>query len=836
MLFNSYIGDMMLHDKLWVYNEISDGSALKLSKDSGISFLMAKVFLSRGIDDIGYINEFLNPSLENLLDPFLMKDMEKAVNRIIKAVNGGERITVYGDYDVDGITSTSILMNFLKSLGADVDFFIPDRINEGYGLSVEAIDKLLKESPSLIITVDCGITSIEEVEYINKNNIDIIITDHHKCMEEIPGAYAVVNPKRSDCSYPFKELAGVGVAYKLVHALCISMKTGDLHREYLDLVAVGTVADVVSLTGENRIIVKYGLERIKQSANLGVLTLLECCGLMEKPINSWTISFILAPRINAAGRIGDAGKAVTLFGTESRKEATDIITGLNDQNRFRQETELVILNEVIQKIDEQVDLEKDRVIIVSGEEWHHGIIGIVASKVTERYYRPCILLSHENGVCKGSGRSVESFNLFKALNHCSGLLENFGGHELAAGLSLRYENLDKFKEMMNSYARLVLSEQDLIPRIKIDTKIDIKELNIKDIRELEKLAPFGAGNPGPVFCIDGLRIDDIRTVGENKHLKLRLGEGNLYTDAIGFGMGSLINCYGATDMVDAAFTPEINTWNSIDRIQMNLRDLRFSEEIVMEKQYYYSLDKCRWYYGSNDGIAQNPYKTDINYRINGSVDEELINTIKNNERVVIFVNTLESVRELKRLFKKYIVDINKQLAICYTCINETEGGKAGIFVVVNPVIDGINLENFGRVVFYGAWIDRAYLNILIDKVKDKCVLLLEENPHSKLEDIIPERADLVAVYQFLKAKAEPEIIIEDLFMLAGRIGLSYRLNMNYFKLKKCIEILEELKLLEKEQLGLYGMIIRLCSDVKGKTRLEESSLYRRLQLIKPGKL
>ncbi len=816
----------MLHDKLWFYNDIPDEAALKLSRESGVSILSAKVFISRGIEDAEYVKSFMCPSLDELHDPFLMKDMDKAAKRITKAVHDNEKIVIYGDYDVDGITSTSILINFLRSIGADTDFFIPDRMNEGYGLSLEAVQRLLLTKPSLIITVDCGITSVKEVEYINKNHIDVVITDHHECRDELPDAYAVINPLRCGCSYPFKELAGVGVAYKLISALCTEMGLGNAHYAYLDLAALGTVADVVPLTGENRAIVRYGLAGIENSSNLGIKTLINNCGLKDKPITSWTVSFVLAPRINAAGRIGDAGRAVRLFTTDDSKEAADIVLKLNDENKFRQDTEGEILKAVMQKIEAGIDLQKDKVIIVSGENWHHGVIGIVASRITEKFYRPCILFSHEKGTCKGSGRSIEGFNMFKALSFCGELLENYGGHELAAGLEIRPDNLEKFKETINLYAESVLNEEDMAPKIKIDVKIEKNDISLANIRELEKLAPFGAGNPCPVFLYGRLKASEIKTVGENRHLKLRLEDGGFAVDAIGFNMGGLADRYNNKDILDAVFSLEINKWNSNERIQLNLKDLRYNDEMMMERQYYYSLDKCQEFCGIVDSGSG---KNDGTHACCQN-EEDLHNIIRENDKIVIFVNTLENVKKLKVILKKYLPSIKKQFKICYTCLNGNE--KDSVAVVINPVADRIELKDLDGAIFYGTWIDKDYLDSLLSKLKGKSVYMLSEDKSFDIEEIIPERRDMVAVYQSLKAKVCAELMINDMFTLAKEIEESYRISMNYFKLKKCIEILEELKLLEKEAAGRYGMMIKFPDTVKEKKKLENSSLYRRFQLLK----
>lgn len=725
----------MLHNKFWVSIKISDIEVERLSREAGISRLIARVFLSRGVSDAGYIRKFLNPSLSGLHDPFLLKDMGKAVDRIIQAVRSREKIVIYGDYDVDGVTSTSILKMFLSRQGADVDFYIPDRIDEGYGLSISAIDKILQSNPSLIITADCGISAVEEIKYINDKLVDIIVTDHHECKAVLPDAYAVINPCRPDCSYPFKELAGVGVAYKLVNALSIKMNLRDEHNDYLDLVALGTIADVVPLTGENRIIAKHGIPRIESTNNLGLRTLIESSGLKDKPLNSFGVSFVIAPRVNAAGRIGDAGRAVKLFTTDDEKEAFDIAAELNDENRFRQDTEGEIFQQAVDMIESEIDLDKEKVLVVAGEAWHHGVIGIVASRITEKYYRPSILISREGDTGKGSGRSIEGFNLFKALSHCEGFLERFGGHELAAGLTLQIGNLDKFRKMINAYADSILSHDDLMPKIRIDAYINSEDINIENILELEMLAPFGSGNPEPVFGYDGFKINDIRTVGDNKHLKLRLEDNGFYVDAIGFKMGHLCEAFNAGDTLDAAFSLEINSWNSTQKAQINLKDIKPNEEVIIKNNYFYSLDKYI------ESAKLNDY----------NIDNE---------------------------FLKKIESLGRVLSGSMNCFSQEE----------------FNLP--------------------------------------QLEEIIPERRDLAAVYQYLKANAKEQMVIDDLFVFAKKVAYSYKICMNYFKVKKSIEIFEELNLLKTEPAGKYGMSIAIINNVKEKTNLENSTLYRKLQTLK----
>lgn len=829
----------MLSNKEWVYNEVSGEKIQKLSKQVGISSLMAKVFLNRRIDDVNYISRFLNPSMKDMHDPYLLKDMSNAVERIIKAIENREKIIVYGDYDVDGTTSTSILTDFLKTQNAAVDFYIPDRVDEGYGLSIAAIDKIKQTDVALIITVDCGITAIDEVKYIRDNNIDVVITDHHQCKEVLPEGQAVVNPCRPDCTYPFKHLAGVGVAYKLVQALCIKLGLGDYHKKYLDLVALGTVADVVPLVDENRVIVKYGLEKIENTENIGLRALVENSGLKDKAISSFGISFVLAPRINAAGRIGDAGRAVKLLTTDNEEDALSIALQLNEENKYRQDTELGILQQVIYTIQTEIDLNKDKVIVVDGDGWHHGIIGIVASKITERYYRPCILINNEEGVGKGSGRSIEGFNIFNALNYCKDLLEKFGGHELAAGLTLKTENIPEFRRMINQYADEFLDPYYLIPKLNIDVCINKDDISLENIKELDLLAPFGSGNPGPVFAYNGLKVSDIRTVGENKHLKLKLEDEGVYLDAIGFNMGSYAAELNSNKFVEVACTLEINTWNSVEKAQLNIKDIRPDSDYIIENMYYYTLENSLILDTEDSGCKDMEMANTFN-RL--ETEDELISRIteatRGNKRVLLLANTLHDSKALDKILKKSAISIKKCCKICYT--NSYDLQENAVIAIVNPDPNVLELKAYDMIVFYGAWIDGACFKRLVSKTELSSIYLYNTDDYSiDFKDIIPDRQDLVSVYQCIKeccrssgnVAGTGKFVIEDLFAFSRRIAGLYNVKMNYFKLKKCIEVFEGLSLLEKSLVGEHGMKITML-NTKEKVNLESSRLYNNLQAFR----
>ena len=513
----------------------------------------------------------MNPTRNDFFDPFLMNDMDIAIKRIKKAIENQEKVIIYGDYDVDGITSITVLKSFLKDVGLDVDYYIPNRLEEGYGLNKNAIDEIAKKEYKLMITVDCGISAIEEVDYANSLGIEVIITDHHEPGDEIPKALAVVDNKRKDNKYPFRELAGVGVAFKVSQALAQSMNIREEeYLKYLDIVCVGTISDIVPLVSENRVITKLGLKLVKQTRNMGLRAIINSSGYSQ--INSTTISFGVAPRINACGRMGKAEQALKLLLSKDIYEVNKLTQELNSYNRERQEIEKEIFENVLTKI-EQNNLAKNRTIVVGGENWHHGVIGIVSSKITEKYFKPSILLSfEEDGTGKGSGRSIPGFDLHEALMKCENCLEKFGGHSMAVGLTIKKENLEQFYKEFEKIAEENKTE-NIVPIINVDAKIELDKIDKSVVEDLKQLEPFGEANKTPTFALKNIRIDSIRALSEGKHLKLTLRENNQIINAIGFNIGELAEAYKIGDKIDIAGVLEINTFNGIDNLQINIKDI-----------------------------------------------------------------------------------------------------------------------------------------------------------------------------------------------------------------------------------------------------------------------
>lgn len=559
--------------KKWEFYNSDEKLVDEICEKYNLNKVIGKIIVNRHVVNDEDVRIFITPTRDDFHDPFLFTGMDIAVERIIEAINNKEKILIYGDYDVDGITSTTVLKKYLIDRGIPVDTYIPNRLHEGYGLNKNAIDTIKERNIDLIITVDCGISAIEEVDYAVSLGMDVIVTDHHEVGEKLPNALAVIDAKRKDNTYPFRSLAGVGVVFKLIQALSIKLEIKpEEYLKYLDLVCVGTISDIVPLEGENRTIAKLGLMLIKVTRNLGLRELIKSSGYKE--IDSNTISFGVAPRINACGRMGHEEEALKLFLAEDLESATKITKELNEYNTLRQSTEKAIYEEAVQEIDRN-NLDEKNSIVLGGKGWHHGVIGIVSSKVTDKYYKPSILLSFEDDIAKGSGRSVPGFDLYEGLTKCEDLLEKYGGHSMAVGLTLKKENLEKFKERFEQIAK-EKNIKELVPIIYIDDELKLKDINMELVKSLSILEPFGEANKVPLFLIRNLKIDSIRALSEGRHLKLTLRDENFVINAIGFELGYLAEEYRIGDRIDVVGTLEINSFNGFSSIQINMKDIRKS--------------------------------------------------------------------------------------------------------------------------------------------------------------------------------------------------------------------------------------------------------------------
>lgn len=560
--------------KIWNVKKYDEEYVKKIMNDFCISEVLAKLIISRNIEysDIG---TFLDGKLDSLDDPYLMKDMDKFVERMDRAITNKEKICIYGDYDVDGITSITIMYKFLTDIGADVEYYLPDRLLEGYGINNNALKEIKSNGVNLVITVDCGITAVEEVEYAKEIGLDICITDHHECAEKLPDAIAIINPKQKDDKYPFKMHAGVGVAFKCLAALCKKYNLDDsMYLKYLDIVAIGTISDIVPLIGENRIISKFGLKQMERTENIGLKALLKIVNF--KDIDSIMVSFGMAPRINACGRMGNARIAVSLLLENDAKKASEIANKLDELNTERQLVEKNIFNEAVQIIQNE-HLDKKNSIVLYNQNWHNGVIGIVASRLVNIYYKPVILLTKEHDVIRGSGRCQIGFSIYEALTECKDALLQFGGHELAAGLSIAEENINNFVKLFEeATTKRIESVKEQI--IDVDMQITKKDLNVKLIKDIATLKPFGQSNQVPLFVYKGLKVVAIRTIKEDKHLKLTLQDERSLIEGIAFSQGSRRDELMIGNKIDVVGNIEVNTFNTPKTIQIVIQDFKKSIE------------------------------------------------------------------------------------------------------------------------------------------------------------------------------------------------------------------------------------------------------------------
>ena len=570
----------MIKEKRWNLKEVADPFEINYLADSlNISEILAKLLVLRNIKTFAQAKSFFRASLEDLYDPFLMNGMEVATHRVIEAVTNQEKILVYGDYDVDGTTSTAMLYMFLKKLEANVEYFIPNRVKEGYGISTQGIDYAKDLEVKLLISVDCGITAVDEVEYAKKFGIDTIICDHHQPKEKIPNCYALLDPIKPNCNYPFKFLSGAGVTFKLIQGICERIGKHEEPMEYLDLVALSSAADIVPLIDENRVLVKEGLALINSAPRPGIKALLDSAKIIPGNLNSGQIVFGLAPRINAVGRLSEAKTAVELMITNDDDEATRLALVLEKENYERRKIDVDTLAEAIEKVVDSVDIVEDLAIVLHEENWHPGVIGIVASRLVEKYYKPTVMLTTIDGIAKGSARSIASFNIYEALKECEDLLIHFGGHEAAAGLAVELDKIDEFRKRFLKIVKEKIDRKDLIPEITIDSKIKLSEITAKFIRIAEQFSPFGPRNMRPVLWAEDVRAISSRTIS-GKHLVLTIKQEDCdkVFDCIAFNMSEfspLIN--GGNVKFDTVFSIDQMFKDGKVFPQFRIKDIKIKE-------------------------------------------------------------------------------------------------------------------------------------------------------------------------------------------------------------------------------------------------------------------
>ena len=812
----------MIYNKKWTLKYKGEVKETNLSKKINISPEISQILNNRGIENEKDAEIFMNPSLEYLRDPFLMKDMKKSTERIKKAIENKERIYIYGDYDVDGVSSTSILYLYFKSIGFPVKYYIPNRLEEGYGINEDAIKKIHDDGCDLIITVDCGITSVKEVELANELGIDVIITDHHECQSEIPDAYAIVNPKQEDCNYPFDMLCGCGVAFKMIQALTDEEEFKTSMFDYLEIVTLATICDIVPLIDENRIIVKNGLKLMKEGKNLGLRELIKVCGIETNKIGSSHIGFSIGPRINASGRLGYSYLGVQLFTTDNEDEAKEIANILEGKNIERQMIESKMYKEAEEILSSDERFKDDKVLVIAKEGWQHGIIGIVASKLTEKYYKPTILLTIEDGEATGSARSIKGFSIFDALVSCKDLMNKFGGHEQAAGLALDAKNIDELRVRINEIADYNLSKEDLIENIKVEYELKEDSATLDLVDNLHKLEPFGLSNPSPRFIMRDLLLTNIFKMGKNKqHLKIIVENKKSY-ECVGFNMAYLADNFQLGDKVDILFQVDENNYNNERKVQFLLKDIRLShpKSAVTNNLSMKLFEKI------------SPENKDSLYSVNTS-EEDLVIDIDGDKNINIFdyieEDTLVITNTLNGFYRALsdisLTDVEYEINFNY--INEKNNKVQLIF---SPNIDKIDLKRYNRVILYDYLYNKEEYSYLNKNILNSDNIIKYYGEEDKIylkniiDNIVPSREEFINIYKQMLMSKELHLNLDEIKRVFKILPLKTFIIFKVFK---------ELNLLNFE-MNYEDNTVTICLLQKPdkKLNLDESLILNNLKDLK----
>lgn len=812
----------MIYNKKWTLKYKGEVKETNLSKKINISPEISQILNNRGIENEKDAEIFMNPSLEYLRDPFLMKDMKKSTERIKKAIENKERIYIYGDYDVDGVSSTSILYLYFKSIGFPVKYYIPNRLEEGYGINEDAIKKIHDDGCDLIITVDCGITSVKEVELANELGIDVIITDHHECQSEIPDAYAIVNPKQEDCNYPFDMLCGCGVAFKMIQALTDEEEFKTSMFDYLEIVTIATICDIVPLIDENRIIVKNGLKLMKEGKNLGLRELIKVCGIETNKIGSSHIGFSIGPRINASGRLGYSYLGVQLFTTDNEDEAKEIANILEGKNIERQMIESKMYKEAEEILSSDERFKDDKVLVIAKEGWQHGIIGIVASKLTEKYYKPTILLTIEDGEATGSARSIKGFSIFDALVSCKDLMNKFGGHEQAAGLALDAKNIDELRVRINEIADYNLSKEDLIENIKVEYELKEDSATLDLVDNLHKLEPFGLSNPSPRFIMRDLLLTNIFKMGKNKqHLKIIVENKKSY-ECVGFNMAYLADNFQLGDKVDILFQVDENNYNNERKVQFLLKDIRLShpKSAVTNNLSMKLFEKI------------SPENKDSLYSVNTS-EEDLVIDIDGDKNINIFdyieEDTLVITNTLNGFYRALsdisLTDVEYEINFNY--INEKNNKVQLIF---SPNIDKIDLKRYNRVILYDYLYNKEEYSYLNKNILNSDNIIKYYGEEDKIylknivDNIVPSREEFINIYKQMLMSKELHLNLDEIKRVFKILPLKTFIIFKVFK---------ELNLLNFE-MNYEDNTVTICLLQKPnkKLNLDESLILNNLKALK----
>lgn len=812
----------MIYNKKWTLKYKGEVKETNLSKKINISPEISQILNNRGIENEKDAEIFMNPSLEYLRDPFLMKDMKKSTERIKKAIENKERIYIYGDYDVDGVSSTSILYLYFKSIGFPVKYYIPNRLEEGYGINEDAIKKIHDDGCDLIITVDCGITSVKEVELANELGIDVIITDHHECQSEIPDAYAIVNPKQEDCNYPFDMLCGCGVAFKMIQALTDEEEFKTSMFDYLEIVTLATICDIVPLIDENRIIVKNGLKLMKEGKNLGLRELIKVCGIETNKIGSSHIGFSIGPRINASGRLGYSYLGVQLFTTDNEDEAKEIANILEGKNIERQMIESKMYKEAEEILSSDERFKDDKVLVIAKEGWQHGIIGIVASKLTEKYYKPTILLTIEDGEATGSARSIKGFSIFDALVSCKDLMNKFGGHEQAAGLALDAKNIDELRVRINEIADYNLSKEDLIENIKVEYELKEDSATLDLVDNLHKLEPFGLSNPSPRFIMRDLLLTNIFKMGKNKqHLKIIVENKKSY-ECVGFNMAYLADNFQLGDKVDILFQVDENNYNNERKVQFLLKDIRLShpKSAVTNNLSMKLFEKISP--ENKDSLCSvNTSKEDLVIDIDGDKNINIFDYIE--EDTLVITNTLNGF--YRALSDISLTDVEYEINFNY--INEKNNKVQLIF---SPNIDKIDLKRYNRVILYDYLYNKEEYSYLNKNILNSDNIIKYYGEEDKIylkniiDNIVPSREEFINIYKQMLMSKELHLNLDEIKRVFKILPLKTFIILKVFK---------ELNLLNFE-MNYEDNTVTICLLQKPdkKLNLDESLILNNLKALK----
>ena len=739
---------MIFQSAIWQYSEYDQNAVKAHSEMSGCDPLVSRLLLERGITTKQTVDQFLNPQIKDLYDPFLMSDMDLAVKRIKHALDANQNIWLYGDYDVDGITSISILTRYFESLGKAVSFYIPDRQEEGYGISSIGLDFIKNAGGDLVITVDCGITAVEEADYATHIGLDLVITDHHEPQEVSPKAIAVVNPKLGD--YPFEMLAGCGVAFKLVQAL-----SGDAFQavlpDIIDIAALGTVADIVPLVSENRIITYHGLKQMGCSRNPGIRALIAEAGLKDKVVDAGHIGFVIAPRINATGRIGNPRIAVELLLEKDAARARKIAAQLTEINAERQAQEREIMAEAERYIETSIDLSKERVLLVVGENWHTGIIGIVASKLSDKYSRPSVVLNRENGVLKGSARSIDGISIFEVLSAFKRLFDKFGGHEQAAGLTLSEKNFEAFKEGLRDYGLQHIPEYMLVAHYRVSELLRPNMVTHQLVESINALKPFGMGNPKPQFVFENLVVDEYKRIGKaQNHLKMVVSDGGRIYDAIAFNRGEDVQFLRRGDHVHLLLNLELNQFMGVETLQFLVKGMTKDRLPIPNHIKTRAIDAIHRYLYEGSADLMDPM---LDSKFTTSASFDIIFSAAESKPLALFsIEALEA-------FKDFVLNRNESYyTLHFNAINPKEQRVGYLDVVFMP----------------------------IDETVDEWFKWAGDHPENSVVQHIPRREDLVYVYKNCACEGMPILQIAE------------KLHMDPVKVRLCVDVFEEMALFKRE--------------------------------------